>query len=135
MFKGKMGTKSKRSSGSPGEGAVVSSAPVEVDPNANPSPPSGATKSAGTSEASDATGGRFKGMFKRASSGKSKKASPAKGQGSSSRASSGVDEVELSHQVDQMGLSHEPGSGASSTPYSQHLQQPVGLSGVLLPLL
>ena len=118
MFKGKVpsvpGFKSKRATAVAGEGAVVSSAPVEVAPDTTSLPATDDSQGSGRATASTSnpaaaperskSGGRFSGMFKR-NSGKAKK---SKGKASPGVTNDVPDEVELTDQVDNVHLSEEP---------------------------
>lgn len=151
MFKGKSpsipGFKSKRSSGSPSDNTVVSSAPVEVVPEVDGGSSGDALGNGATTSASapdTKKGGKFRGMFKRKSS-KTKIASPARElPARSSSGQTGVPhEVELSDQAE---LSDEPvPSDVSAASFSeqvppQHIPQqqqqlPAGYSGMCCLIL
>ncbi len=159
MFKGKSNMPSmpsvpgfkKRSTATAGDGAVVSSAPVGIDPTANPSiSVAGNGDITGNAIDGDTTspamaadtqkGGKFKGMFKRGS-GKAKKDAPAKGisvkgkgkgkgifgrgssgKGTPTKGSSASDEDEVTDQMGQMELSDEPVLGGESAAASRPIQ-------------
>ncbi len=140
----------KRNSVPAGESAVVSSAPVEVDPSLDPTSPhvNADGKVAPAVAADIKKGGKFKGMFMRGSKAKKSVVVGGKTKGKiKGKGSSVPDEVELSDQVDQLDLKDEPVLGGEPTaeyvqPASyaqpaqhvpiQHAQQAAGMSGMLL---
>ncbi len=140
----------KRNSVPAGESAVVSSAPVEVDPSLDPTSPhvNADGKVAPAVAADIKKGGKFKGMFMRGSKAKKSVVVGGKTKGKiKGKGSSVPDEVELSDQVDQLDLKDEPVLGGEPTaeyvqPASyaqpaqhvpiQHAQQATGMSGMLL---